>query len=149
MCPLGTPYNRVVEAFGNYLGHFGYKTEKIQVSDYFDDLLLKLGSDLKPEGDDAIAIAHHKISGGNKIRQLAKKNDIMALIAAGAIADVRYEMNRTLGRKANQRRSLPLSNTAYVISTIRRPEEVTTLRRIYGDGFFLIGANASREAREH
>ena len=99
VCPLGTPYNRVVEAFVNYLGHFGYKTEKIQVSDYFDDLLLQLGSDLAPEGDDATAIAHHKISAGNRIRQLAKKNDIMALVAAGAIADVRFEMNRTLGRK--------------------------------------------------
>lgn len=149
VCPLGTPYNRVIEALGNYLRHFGYKTEKIQVSDYFDDLLSQLGSDLKPEGDDAIALALHKISAGNKIRQLAKKNDTMALVAAGAIADLRYEVNRTLGRKPNQQRSLPLSNTAYVISTVRRPEEVTTLRRIYGDGFFLIGANASREVREH
>jgi hypothetical protein len=23
VCPLGTPYKRVVEALGNYLGHFG------------------------------------------------------------------------------------------------------------------------------
>jgi deoxycytidylate deaminase len=58
-------------------------------------------------------------------------------------------VNRALGRKPNQRRSLPLNNTAYVISTVRRPEEVTTLRRIYGDGFFLVGVNTSREVREH
>src|SRR5206468_12511878 len=63
-------------------------------------------------------------------------------------ANLRYEGNRALGRKPNQRRSLPINNTAYVISTVRRPEEVTTLRRIYGDGFFLVGANASREVRE-
>ena len=149
VCPLGTPYNRVVEALVNYLGHFGYQTERIQVSDYFNDLLLQLGSDLQPEGTDTTTLADYKIAAGNKIRQLSKKNDIMALVAAGAIADLRKEANRTLGRKPNQRRSLPLSNTAYVISTVRRPEEVTTLRRIYGDGFFLIGANASREVREH
>jgi deoxycytidylate deaminase len=148
VCPLGTPYNRVVEALGNYLGQFGYNTEKIQVSEYFDDLLRQLGSDLKPKGGDAKSIAHYKISAGNTLRQLARKNDILALVAAGAIADLRHEGNRTLGRSPYQRRSLPLNNTAYVISTVRRPEEVTTLRRIYGDGFFLIGANASREARE-
>lgn len=149
VCPLGTPYKRAVEALGNYLGHFGYKTVKIQVSDYFDDLLVQLGSDLKAEGDDAKATARHKIAAGNKIRQLTGKNDIMALVAAGAIADWRNEENKALGRKPNQRRSLPLNNTAYVISTVRRPEEVTALRRIYGDGFFLIGVNASREVREH
>jgi hypothetical protein len=149
VCPLGTPYNRVAEALSNYLRQFGYRTEMIQVSDYFDDLLNRLGSDLKPQGDDPKAIAHHKIAAGNEIRRLSEKNDIMALVTAGVIADIRYETNKALGRKPNQRRSLPLDNTAYVISTVRRPEEVTTLRRIYGDGFFLIGANASREVREH
>jgi len=64
VCPLGTPYKRVAEALDNYLSQFGYKTEPIQVSDYFDDLLQKLGSELKPEGDDPKAIALHKIAAG-------------------------------------------------------------------------------------
>jgi deoxycytidylate deaminase len=149
VCPLGTPYNRVVEALGNYLGHFGYKTKKIQVSDYFNDLLLQLGSDLSPERDDEPAIAFHKIAAGNKIRQITSQNDIMALVAAGLIADFRKEENKALGRRPNQRRGLPLNNTAYIVSTVRRPEEVTALRRIYGSGFFLMGVNASREVREH
>jgi deoxycytidylate deaminase len=149
VCPLGTPYKRVAEALGNYLGQFGYRAEAIQVSDYFGDLLAKLRSSLKPSGEDATAVARYKILAGNEIRKLAKKNDIMALVAAGVIADLRSEANRALGQKPNKRRSLPLKNTAYIISTVRRPEEVTTLRRIYGDGFFLIGANASREVREH
>jgi deoxycytidylate deaminase len=149
VCPLGTPYGRVVEALSNYLSHFGYKTKKIQVSTYFDDLLLQLGSNIKPEGESAFGAAHHKIAAGNKIREITKKNDMMALVAAGAIADLRYQENKALGRKPNSRRSIPLNNTAFVISTVRRPEEVTTLRRIYGSGFFLVGVNASREEREH
>jgi deoxycytidylate deaminase len=146
---LGTPYTRVVEALSNYLGHFGYKTKKIRISDYFDDLLLQLDSNLMPERNDAIAVAYHKIAAGNKIREITKKNDIMALVAAGAIADLRYQENKALGRKPHKRRSLPLNNTAFIVSTVRRPEEVTTLRRIYGSGFFLVGVNASREEREH
>jgi hypothetical protein len=106
VCPLGTPYTRVVEALSNYLGHFGYKTKKIRISDYFDDLLLQLDSNLMPERNDAIAVAYHKIAAGNKIREITKKNDIMALVAAGAIADLRYQENKALGRKPNKRRTI-------------------------------------------
>jgi hypothetical protein len=35
VCPLGTPYKRVAGAPGNYISQFGYRTELIQVSDYF------------------------------------------------------------------------------------------------------------------
>jgi deoxycytidylate deaminase len=35
-----------------------------------------------------------------------------------------------------------------VISTLKRPDEVKTLRRIYGSGFFLIGLSPSREHRD-
>jgi deoxycytidylate deaminase len=147
VCPLGTPYNRVVEALSNYLGHFGYTTKLVHLSDYFDDLLVRLGSDLSAEGNDPAAIASHKIAAGNKIRQLSNKNDIMAIVAAGVIFDWRSEGNKAAGRKP--KRSLPLTNTAYIISTVRRPEEANTLRRIYGSGFFLIGVNASPEEREH
>jgi deoxycytidylate deaminase len=149
VCPLGTPYRRLAEALGNYLGQFGYKAETIQISEYFDDLLKHLNSDLRPERDDALSRASYKIAAGNEIRRLAQKNDVMALVAAGAIADLRRKGNRARGKAAHKCRSLPLDNTAYIISTVRRPEEVTTLRRIYGDGFFLIGANASREVREN
>jgi len=146
VCPLGTPYNRVVEALSNYLGHFRYTTKLVHLSDYFDDLLLQLGSDLSAEGSDPAAMASHKIAAGNKIRQLTNKNDIMALVAAGVIFDWRSEGSKAAGRRP--KRSLPLTDTAYIISTVRRPEEVNTLRRIYGSGFFLIGVNASPEERE-
>ena len=110
VCPLGTPYNRVVEALSNYLGHFGYTTKLVHLSDYFDDLLVRLGSDLSAEGNDPAAIASHKIAAGNKIRQLSNKNDIMAIVAAGVIFDWRSEGNKAAGRKP--KRSLPLTNTA-------------------------------------
>jgi deoxycytidylate deaminase len=149
VCPLGSPYNRVVEALQNYLVQFNYKVKRVQLSDYFDDLLVQLGSDLARRTDDPAATASHKIAAGNEIRRISKQNDIMALVAAGVIADWRREENKASGRKSNQRRSSPISNSAHIISTVRRPEEATTLRRIYGSGFFLIGVNASREEREH
>jgi hypothetical protein len=41
-----------------------------------------------------------------------------------------------------------LPNQAYIIRQLKRPEEVETLRRIYGDRFILIGANAPLEVRK-
>ena len=148
VCPLGTPYGRVVETLGNYLGQFGYKNSPIKISEYFDDLLRRLGSELRPEGEGAAKIARHKIAAGNEIRRLTQKNDVMALAAASVIAQLREGANRGSGLKPNQRLNLPLNKTAFVISTVSRPEEVTTLRRIYGEAFFLVGVNASREVRK-
>ena len=33
VCPLGTPYSRVVEALTNYLRQFNYKTKAIRLSE--------------------------------------------------------------------------------------------------------------------
>jgi deoxycytidylate deaminase len=41
-----------------------------------------------------------------------------------------------------------LEKTAHIITSLKRPEEVNTLRRIYGSGFFLIGLSASRAHRD-
>jgi deoxycytidylate deaminase len=148
VCPLGTPYKRVVEALSNYLGHFRYRTETVQLSAYFGDLLRQFGAGLSSDHHDATERARFKIRAGNKLREISGKNDVMALVAAGAIADRRSELARLLGRKAPQGRNRPVENTAFIVSTVRRPEEVSTLRRIYGEGFFLIGVNSSREDRE-
>jgi deoxycytidylate deaminase len=42
----------------------------------------------------------------------------------------------------------PLPRTAHFIVSLKRPEEVATLREIYGAGFFLVALSASRQQRE-
>lgn len=44
-------------------------------------------------------------------------------------------------------RYLPLPRTAQVIVSLKRPEEVEALRRIYGPGFFLIGIASTEQER--
>ena len=130
VCPLGTPYSRVVDTLTNYLRQFNYKAKAIRLSEYFDDLLVQLGVNVESGGESPSDVAAHKIAAGNMIRDKTKKNDIMALVAAGAIADFRMEEHKRQGRKQRATRSIPLSNTAFIVTTVRRPEEVTTLRRI-------------------
>jgi deoxycytidylate deaminase len=149
VCPLGTPYGRVVEAFTNYLRRFGYQTKQIQISDFFNDLLTKLDVNLVPESDDAASVSFHKIKAGNAIREAAGQDDVLALVAASAIADSRQPHASKEGTPTPQDCASPRPLTAHLVCTLRRPEEVATLRRIYGRGFFLVGVNSSLEERKN
>lgn len=133
VCPLGTDYRRCVETLENYLGQFGYQAHAVRLSDFFDDLLSQLGSAVRVRQADPTQLVRSKIRAGNEVRRLTERDDIMALLAAGLIASMR------------KRPSKPLFNTAHIIATLKRPEEVDTLRQIYGPGFFLLGISSTRE----
>ena len=72
---------------------------------------------------------------GNAIRRLCASP---AAVASAAIAEVRGRRRR-LGGKPSRR--------AYILRSLKRPEEVHLLRRVYGPGFFLIGVNVNRPTR--
>jgi deoxycytidylate deaminase len=148
VCPLGTAYKRVVETLENYLGQFKYRVNVIRLSELFEDLLAQLGSSLPDPGMDRIAEARYKIQAGNLIRQLTARNHILALVAAGLIADWRLEVLGEEIQDEGEWQTQPLHRTVHIIVSLKRPEEVDTLRRIYGSGFFLIGVSASKEERE-
>ena len=72
---------------------------------------------------------------GNAIRRLAGNP---AAVASAAIAEIRGRRKR----KGN----IP-ARRAYIVRSLKRPEEAQLLRRVYGPGFFLIGVNVNRPAR--
>jgi cytidine deaminase len=72
---------------------------------------------------------------GNAIRRLCSDP---AALASAAIAEVRGRRNAAGGRP---------SRRAYILRSLKRPEEVNLLRRVYGSGFFLIGVNVNRPTR--
>jgi len=73
---------------------------------------------------------------------------VLARVAAGMIANYREEHGEEPGIGDLTETRSPLPRTAHIISTLKRPEEVNTLRRIYGSGFFLIGLSPSKEHRD-
>lgn len=75
------------------------------------------------------------MDGGNAIRRLTSNP---AAVATAAIAEIR-------GRR--RRRGNTPARRAYILRSLKRPEEAQLLRRIYGPGFFLIGVNVNRPAR--
>jgi deoxycytidylate deaminase len=76
---------------------------------------------------------------GNKIRKKTNRCDFLALVAASRLASSRAG---ALSEKPE-----PLSRISHIILTLKRPEEVETLRRIYGAGFFLVGVFATEQER--
>lgn len=149
VCPLGAEHSAVAKTLENYLAHFGYKANQIRLSDLFEGLSTKLGRRWEPPNTSA-ELAKYKIETGNSIRELTGRTDILALFAAGLIADRRAEefgQDHTT-EDYPDRVKRPLQKTAHIISTLKRPEEVITLRRIYGSGFFLIALSPSKEHRE-
>lgn len=75
------------------------------------------------------------MDGGNAIRRLCANP---AAVATAAIGEIRGRRNRAGGKP---------SRRAYVLRSLKRPEEVNLLRRVYGQGFFLIGVNVDRPTR--
>lgn len=69
---------------------------------------------------------------GNALRRLSGDPSILAAYAAGKIRS---------GRD-------PVKARASIIHSLKTPEETHLLRRIYGVGFFLIGASSPRAVRE-
>jgi deoxycytidylate deaminase len=75
------------------------------------------------------------MDGGNAIRRLCSNP---AAVASAAIAEVRGRRKRMGGKPARR---------AYILRSLKRPEEANLLRRVYGPGFFLIGVNVNRPTR--
>lgn len=134
VCPVGINHTAVVETLTLTLEQFRYKTNPIRISELFPKLFADLGQDWQPPETQS-ATAAYKIEAGNKIREWTGRNDALALAAARHIAS-----RRPPGQ--------PLPRTAHIITSLKRPEEVATLREIYGAGFFLIALSASRKQRE-
>lgn len=114
---------------------FGYNVNSISLSGYLTKLYLGIALPEHPEA----ARINSRMDGGNKARREAGRAEFLALAAVSQIAASRPV-------SAEDHRS-PLNKTVHLVSSLKRPEEVIALRRIYGPGFFLIALFATKEQR--
>jgi deoxycytidylate deaminase len=109
---------------------------------------------------------------GNSFREDAGREDAMALFAAAQVYQIREEWLAEQDKKAasERRQGAPIqevpvagaegnerqeagepirvsSRHAYIIRSLKRPEEVRTLRDIYGDALIVVGAHPNEEVR--
>lgn len=120
---VGTEYKRVIEPLKDRLQGFGYKVEEIRVSSLLQ----------APKGTQSeYQRIKHYMEQGDQLRDNAKNN---AILAAGVVAEIKKK------RTGNP------SKTAYIVNSLKHPDEVEFLRKVYADGFFLIGIHADEKRR--
>lgn len=120
---VGTETSQLTDPLNNRLKQYGYEIHEIKVSS-----LLKNKNDSFDSEYDRIRELMRR---GDSLRgNTNKDNSILAKGACKLIADKRIEGTKN----------------AYIIDSLKRPEEVELLRRVYGNGFYLIGIH-SDEAR--
>lgn len=118
----GTPINPFVEVFSALLRKYGYEPVSIRLT----DLLLEHA--IEPASirwDDEGERIEKLMDAGDLVREQLDRGDAMALYGALGIAAKRKELGQTK----------PL---AFVVRQLKHPDEVSTLRRIYGDRLFVI-----------
>ena len=134
---VGVDFEYITNILEKKLESIFYKVEYIKLSDqiknYHKYLPDSIRVDIKenPENERIKSL----MDAGDKFREFVKRGDAVVLLALNKLSEVR------------KRGGQNFSNT-YILKSLKHPEEVNTLRRIYGPGFFLIGIHSSRKERK-
>ena len=129
--PVGVDLAIFDRALQQRLERFKYKVNTIRLSEFLKtiDVGVRLKDNTPAERIDTY------MSAGNKARELAGRGDVLALYAAQRINAERPQQNE------------PRPLTVHILRSLKHPDEVRTLRRIYGTGFFLVAASATQQQR--
>lgn len=141
VCAVGTDYSAISACLAEILKQYGYLTRVVRIS----TLIPKL-TDFPLVTSPEIARINSYMDAGNKICHDSGRKDVLALAAVANINAARDKED--VGKNLLVQKPLP--RVAHVLLTLKRPEEVAALRKIYGDGFFLVGVFATEKERlEH
>ena len=119
---VGTEYRNVTDTLINRLQGFGYDVKEIRVSACLPSF----------SGANEYKRIKHYMLAGDALRERSENN---AILAAG------------VAKKISSSRSASSSHRAFIVNSLKHPREVEFLRKIYGDGFYLIGIHADEKRR--
>ena len=132
---VGTATEDVILALEDQLKLFNYRVETINVSEIiiaqFEDTSVSFSSEYER--------VSHYMDLGNRIRK--ETNDGSILMKG--VSSYLYK-NRDKDDNGN---TMPRKRVAYIIKSLKHPDEVTYMRDTYGFGFHLIGITSSHQRR--
>src|SRR5882724_7524804 len=121
---VGTDLDLVIGKLSKELRRVGYQPIHIKLSSLLKELPEYAHHLVFTPADQYIA-SH--MTQGDELRRRTGQNDALALLALGEIRKLREE------RGSPER---PLSRHAYILRSLKHPDEVTTLRNVYGKSFY-------------
>jgi deoxycytidylate deaminase len=131
VAPVGTYLDSLRGSIGDELKKYKYEQEVIKIS---VDVIKELSAESFNFEDEYQRINKFMDEGDN-LREKYRQNEVLALGAVSKIKRSRPELET------------PQYNKAYIIDSLKTPEEVKRLRQIYGGGFYLIGVYADEDVR--
>lgn len=135
--PIGTDLDGVESALNAALEEVGYESNPIRLI-YELGRIEKwqdLGSGFRDERYEKCMDA------GTEFREITGMGDALAVMAIAAIRKKRSE--RSEGGDQNQQ----IPNCAHILHSLKTPQEVETLRKIYGPAFILVAAYSPAKIR--
>jgi hypothetical protein len=127
---VGTNLKRVETELTTILKkRFSYNVKPIILSELLPDLNLETKLDTSSE----FKRIDSYMTAGDEARESSERNDVLALMA--------------MSRINFQRKGQPHFKNAYILSSLKHPDEVHLLRTVYGLGFWLIGVHSSNRQR--
>jgi len=160
VCAAGTDLNSIIQTMKDRLGFFNYEAEVIDVA---EDILKKFRTKLDDKGSHYIDIngqqydKYTSLKYDDPSRPKGKYEEIHAMMDVGnalrkkekafvarAIADS-IQSKRDIDDEENVR---PIPKKAFIIKSLKNMTEVSMLRNIYQNGFYLFGVYSDKEARK-
>ncbi len=133
---VGTDFDPVIRSLQNSLGDVGYRhCEVIRLSrllNEFDVWDGALPSAALPE-DERI---DRYMTAGNRLRESTQRGDALV----GAAIEAIWSFRERNGKPSDGGPPEGLDNHAYILNSLKHPDEVRRLQTIYGPGFVLVGA---------
>jgi deoxycytidylate deaminase len=139
VAPLGVDLEGVERIIRDLLNQFGYESGIIRLSGFIKNL-----SGLNTVLDESSPGARIStyMSAGNEARKKfgqGRPERRGELLAAMAILEI--------ARKRDTNTTKKFSGCAYLLHSLKHPDEVRLLREVYQQGLFLIGVSSSKENR--
>jgi len=122
---VGTDTDNVIRYISEHLKKFSYTTEVINVSSE----ILKSFDKESPTFDSEYDRITYYMDLGNTVRN---ETTDAAIVMKGVAAHI-------LSNRDSVDDPSPKQNIAYIVKSIKHPEEASFLKQVYGDGFHLIG----------
>lgn len=145
---IGSGTSFVGDKIRQGLSSYGYEIETVDVSDaVLGNAFEHVRESLERELDFTIDVPEDRFEGhAKRVRQLQINGNALRKIDLACIA--MYVTRVIIQRNLDDRRARKKSaRVAYIVDSLKHPEEVRYLRRAFGPAFYLVGVVASDACR--
>lgn len=161
VAPVGTETEKVWRSIRAILDSYGYAHHLLKLSWFFDEERTASYLDFTIQKGSEYDRLSTSMNAGDELRKKTSLKEAMALVACsyihqkrreavseeGIAAPVAEEVDDGAGAEDAVPTKKPLRRVAHLLHSIKRPEEVVYLRRVYGGRFLLVSVYVPRSER--